>query len=189
MPEGMPEPRFSGMPAGKTMRKRASRKSSGIACRQVLAQRYAQVRERAGGTPGVSSFRPDLRQTTTIISDESSALKHLPSTSKLPPDPPARVAPHSLPLDANSSTDHGANPIPSIDLNKLPQKPEKFSGDRDTARAWLEDYEAAIRANRWSNQIAVYYFLTFLTKQARNWFLTMVQPSLTSTTMWQEVRQ
>lgn len=141
-----------------------------------------QVRERATKTnaPGVSTFRPDSKQ-PTITNEEAPTA----TTSRVPPEPPARTIPISLAVNSGPNM---FNDVPTIDLNKHVQKPEKFAGDRDKARAWIEDYEAAIRANRWSQQIAVNYFSTFLAKQARNWYLTMVQPSFKATTSWDDIR-
>lgn len=143
--------------------------------RRVIAsdrELNAQVRERAAGT---STFKPT--QTTTI---EEQPL--IDVSKPAPPPPPPRN------LAVPTTMDDAAE-VPTIELNKLVHKPEKFLGEREKARSWLKDYEAAIRANRWTHRIAVTYFSTFLGKQAKNWFLTMVHPKVERGTEWEDIRE
>lgn len=77
----------------------------------------------------------------------------------------------------------------AIKLNELAIKPEKFDGQKTMARRWLEDYEAASKANGWNETIMVKYFSTFLIKASRDWFTAIAQPKLTANTPWVTLRQ
>lgn len=79
-------------------------------------------------------------------------------------------------------------PRRTIKLNELVVKPERFEGRKEGARRWIEDYEDASSANGWSEEIMVKYISTFFSKTARDWYSTMVLPSVTSETQWSEIR-
>lgn len=138
-----------------------------FAIERSSTEQLKQDFERETNKPSTSTFVPNHAQAnhkqTAVITEESTPLTTPKTTrpSQVPPPPPRTATrPRNLSISSDSQ-------VPTIDLNKLVHKPEKFSGDRDKAQAWLEDYEAAIQSNRWSQQIAVYYFSTFLTKQAK----------------------
>lgn len=77
----------------------------------------------------------------------------------------------------------------AIKLNELAIKPEKFDGQKTMARRWLEDYEAASKANGWNETIMVKYFSTFLIKASRDWFTAIAQPKLAANTPWDTLIQ
>lgn len=79
--------------------------------------------------------------------------------------------------------------MPTIKLNELVIKPEKFDGNRHKAREWLEEFEAAAEANNWQERVTLRYFPTFLVKEARQWFVSFILPSLGKESDWLQARQ
>ena len=78
------------------------------------------------------------------------------------------------------------NPKNIIKLNELVMKPEPFDGERPRPRRWISDYEEAMLANGWSEEIAIKYFPTFLKGSAKDWYLTDVRPE--PVTKWEDVK-
>lgn len=79
--------------------------------------------------------------------------------------------------------------IHPVKMNELPIKREIFKGGKDAAMKWLDDFEAAIKANHWNDEVSVRYFPTFLRDAARDWFTSMVQPTVTRSTKWLEIKE
>ena len=48
-----------------------------------------------------------------------------------------------------------------IKLNELVIKPEVFDGERSKPRRWIREYNEAILANGWSNEVAIKCLPTF----------------------------
>jgi len=78
------------------------------------------------------------------------------------------------------------NPKNVIKLNELVMKPEPFDGEKPRPRRWISDYEEAMIANGWSEEIAIKYFPTFLRGSAKDWYLTDVRPE--PVTRWELVK-
>ena len=75
----------------------------------------------------------------------------------------------------------------TIKMNELVIKPETFDGERPKPRRWIQDYNEAILANGWSDQLAVKYLPMFLSKSAKDWYFTDVKPGLKKNALWHEV--
>lgn len=75
----------------------------------------------------------------------------------------------------------------TIKLSELVIKPELFDGQRPRPRRWIQDYNEAILANGWSDEISIKYLPTFLTKSAKDWYFTEVKPFLKPNSRWYQV--
>ena len=75
----------------------------------------------------------------------------------------------------------------TVKLNELVIKPEIFDGERPKPRRWIQDFNETILANGWSDEIAIKYLPTFLTKSAKDWYFTDIKPKVTPNSKWHEV--
>lgn len=66
-------------------------------------------------------------------------------------------------------------------------KPEVFDGERPRPRRWISDYNEAIVANGWSDKIAIKYLPIFLSRSAKDWFITEVKPHLGREPRWHQI--
>lgn len=81
----------------------------------------------------------------------------------------------------HSSYDH------TIKLSELVIKPDVFDGEKPRPRKWIQEYNDAIIANGWSNEIAIKYLPTFLSKSAKDWYFTEIKPLLKPETRWYQI--
>lgn len=77
---------------------------------------------------------------------------------------------------AETSRQRSEPSLQNIRMNDILNKPDKFQGQRSSARRWLDDFECASIANNWTNSTKVRIFPGFLEKSAREWYAGIIQP-------------
>lgn len=92
------------------------------------------------------------------------------------------VAPETVPAALTTGTSDKV-----IKLDELVIQPTTFDGVKPRPRKWLDDFKDAIQANAWTDEIAVKYFSTYLTKSAYSWYKTEVRPILRQGTTFAEI--
>lgn len=75
----------------------------------------------------------------------------------------------------------------TIKPDELVIHPQQFDGERPKPRKWIDDFKDAIKANTWSDEIAVKYFSTYLTKSAYSWYKTEVRPTIQPSTKFAHI--
>lgn len=78
-----------------------------------------------------------------------------------------------LPLIPQQTTGF-SNQAQMVRVNEVTLKPEMFDGRAINARAWIDAYERAGRANDWNEATMVKYLPSFFTKSAVDWFVMLI---------------